>query len=109
MNALGEYMKISREIKDKLRGTCKGQMNIIAAFVSIGVALLVAAFVVLILSNVGDSLGAGTAAANVTNVGVSTINSMVNLTNPLGIVLIAAVIIGVLVSAFVFGGGQQNK
>jgi len=99
------------KIKEKVIGwlkpgeTTKGMTDITGAVVSIGTALLVAAFVVLILGDVGDTMDTDSAEQNVTVTGVDVISDMVDLIKPLGIVVVAAVIIGVLLNAFgVFGG-----
>ncbi len=97
---------------DKLKGlipsgTHKGQLGgLPAAFVGIVVALLIAAFGALILSNVGGTMTAASAEANITSAGVTTISDMADLVAPLGVVLVAAVIIGVLMYSF---GGQGRR
>lgn len=88
------------------RGYMRGQLgNLPGMFMVIGVALLVAAFVALILGNVGDTMTPGSAEANITADGVDVITSMVALAKPLGIVGIAGIIIGYLMGFF--SGGRR--
>jgi hypothetical protein len=97
---------------DKLRGkipygTMKGQLGgLPAAFVGIVVALLIAAFGALILSSVGATMTANSAEANITDTGITAISDMADLVAPLGVVLVAAVIIGVLM--YSFGGAGRR-
>jgi len=81
----------------------KGQVGLGAlpsAFVVMVVALLVAAFGALILSDVGATMTADSAEANITTDGITAIADMSDLVAPLGIVLVAAVIILVLTGTF---------
>lgn len=75
-------------------------MGLSGSFLAIVVALMVAAFGALILSEVGSTMTADSAEANITSTGIESVSSMADLIAPLGIVLVAAVIIGVLVTAF---------
>jgi len=94
-------MQIHMQMPKWMSGTKKGQLGgLPAAFVGIVVALLIAAFGALILSNVGATMTPDSAEANITAVGVTTIADMSDLVAPLGIVLVAAVIIGVLMYSF---------
>lgn len=84
-----------------MNGYKKGQATGLAgSFLAIVVALMVAAFGALILSEVGGTMTADSAEANITETGITSVSSMADLVAPLGIVLVAAVIIGVLVTAF---------
>ena len=100
-------MDVMKKIRELIpTGTKKGQLGgLPAAFVGIVVALLIAAFGALILSNVGDTMTPASAEANITAAGVTTISDMADLVAPLGVVLVAAVIIGVLM--YSFGGGRR--
>lgn len=94
---------VKYRMKEALSGHKKGQANLgglMGAFIGIGVALLGAAFVVLILSDVGSTMTADSAEYNVTQTGITTIGDMTDLVQPLGVVVIAVVIIGVLLHAF---------
>lgn len=99
-------MRWIEKIKNAVSGYKKGQVqNLAGAFVGIVVALLVAAFGALILSSVGATMTADSAEANLTTTGINAISDMGDLVAPLGIVLVAAVIIGVLM--YSFGGGRR--
>lgn len=102
-------MNVIEKIKEKTMGHKKGQVaGLAGAFVAIGVALLVGAFVALILSDVGDTMTADSAEANITDTGIDTVSDMTELVQPLGVVLVAVVIIGVLYGAFRLGGGGRR-
>lgn len=85
---------------DKPQKTMKGFAGVQSAVVGIGVAILVAAFIALVLSNVKDTLTANSTAANISQKGLDTVKSMADLIQPLGIVAIAVAIIAYLVLAF---------
>ncbi len=88
-------------------GSKKGQlMNLGNVFIGIGVALIMAAFVALILGKVGATFTVNSTEANITADAKNTIADMVDLTNPLGIVAIAGVIIGLLLT---YLGFQQGR
>lgn len=81
--------------------TKKGQVaNLSGAFVGIVVALLVAAFGALILSNVAGTMTDDSVEQNITEGAISVVEDMTDLVAPLGVVLVAAVIIGVLMYSF---------
>lgn len=100
-------MDVIKKIRELIpTGHMKGQLGgLPAAFVGIVVALLIAAFGALILANVGATMTPDSAEANITAAGVTTISDMADLVAPLGVVLVAAVIIGVLM--YSFGGGRR--
>jgi hypothetical protein len=84
-------------------GSKKGQMGLgglSGAFLAIVVAILVAAFGALILSTIGATMTPNSAEANMTTTGVTVLSSMIDLIQPLGIVIVAGVILGVLFMAF---------
>ena len=79
----------------------KGQAGgLSGSFLAIVVALLVASFGALILSETGATMTADSAEYNITQTGITAVGDMSDLVAPLGIVLVAAVIIAVLMGAF---------
>lgn len=68
--------------------------------VAVVITLLVMSFGALILSNVGDTMTADSAEANLTDTGIDAIADGGDLIGPLVIVAVAGVIIGVLFMAF---------
>lgn len=81
--------------------------NLGGAVLGIGVAILIAAFVALILDNVNDTFTADSFEDNITDTGLETLDDMTDLIQPLGLVMIAVVIIGVLLGAF--GGVMRRR
>jgi len=89
--------------KEALEGHKKGSMDlsgVMGAFIGLGVALIGAAFVALIMAKVGDTMDVNSTEANITDTGLEVLEDMVDLVQPLGIVVIAGVIIYVLVNSF---------
>lgn len=75
--------------------------------VAIVITILVMSFGALILANIGDTMTADSAEANLTDTGIEALADAGDLVGPLGIVAVASVIIGVLFLAF--GGGMGRR
>ena len=98
-------MTMFSRIKSIAVETKKGFQNVAGAVAGIGVAVLVAGFVLLIIEKIAATMTIGNAsytAMNTTSVNI--VNGMLGLIQPLGIVVIAAVIIAYLMGAF---GGKK--
>ena len=89
--------KMYEKMHQKKAQLAAGTQNVIL----FGVLVVTTAVVGLILTNINSTQAANSIAANVTRDGGLGITSMSSLFNPLGIIIIAAVLISVLVGAFV--------
>ena len=90
---------------DRLINSKKGFDGLPTALLISFVVLIVAAAIgALIVNNVQDTLTTGTAARNVTTFGLQAFQNYGSLLPVVGIVMIAALVIGLLLSAF--RGGQ---
>jgi uncharacterized membrane protein YkvI len=94
-------------IQERLSSHSKGFAgNLSGAVLGIGVAVMIAAFVALILGNVNSTFTADSYEDNISTTGLATLDDMSDLFQPLGLVVIAVVIIGVLMGAFKGIGGR---
>lgn len=98
-------MNVLEEIKMRkkaLEGSYhKGQFSgLSSGAVAIGVLILVLTMMAVVTQGVNDAQTADTYADNISTAGLVALDSMSDLVEPLALVIIAAVIIGVLVAAF---------
>ena len=85
--------------------------DLVPVVIAFGLVAIIGGVVLLILQNfaTNSSVTAGSAAYNGIIYGVSGINQIMQFLPLIGLVVVAAVIIGVVVGAFVLGGQRRNE
>ena len=96
-------------MKSILKSTLKGKKGIALnqAFGAVLTLVLVAVLVIVaifLFVNLGDTFTAGTAEANATNTMITQFGTYPTLVGLVGTIIFLGLVIGVLVSSFVFGG-----
>jgi len=97
--------------KDMSPAPAVGIEDMLPAVVTFGLIAIVAAVIALVLTQflANSAVTAGSIAANSINFGLQGIQTMTSFLSLIALVIVAAVIIGVVLLAFSFGGRGQGR
>ena len=106
-------MKVLTDIRTFLKEKRAGYNigDLVPIVIAFGLVAIIGAVVLLILQNfsTNSSVTSGTAAYNGIYYGISGINQIMTFLPLIALVVVAAVIIGTVVGAFVLGGGAKKE
>lgn len=89
-----------KERIESLHGTMKGQMALSGNAIGLGVFIVTLVMMAVVVQGIGDSQTANSYAANISNDGLAAFDAASGLVEPLALVMVGAVIVGVLYAAF---------